>query len=61
MAETPTKFIDEKQLSDQLSISVETIRKWRYEYPNKGPRFRKLGRAVRYAVTDVEQWLSERP
>jgi predicted DNA-binding transcriptional regulator AlpA len=61
MPETPTVFIDEKQLSDQLSISVETIRKWRYESPNKGPRFRKLGRAVRYAVADVELWLSERP
>jgi predicted DNA-binding transcriptional regulator AlpA len=53
-----TVFIDDKQLSEQLSISVETLRKWRYEDPHKGPRFRKLGRSVRYSVDDVEEWLS---
>ena len=44
--------LDEHELAARLSISVLTIRGWRRT--GKGPRFRKYGAAVRYAVADVE-------
>jgi predicted DNA-binding transcriptional regulator AlpA len=53
-------FLDEKQLAQKLRISVGTLRLWRTE--GKGPRFRKVGdQLVRYAPSDVNEWLSRRP
>jgi predicted DNA-binding transcriptional regulator AlpA len=52
-------FIDERQLSQQLGISLAALRKWRLF--GRGPRFRKIGRAVRYSTADVSVWLQSRP
>jgi predicted DNA-binding transcriptional regulator AlpA len=53
-------FLDEKQLAQRLRVSIGTLRLWRAE--GKGPRFRKVGdQLVRYAPSDVNDWLSRRP
>jgi predicted DNA-binding transcriptional regulator AlpA len=38
---------------------VATLRYWRGE--GKGPRYRKVGQLVRYAPSDVLDWLNSRP
>lgn len=49
------RAINEGELARQANISTAVLRKWRRE--GKGPRFIKLGRLVRYLITDVEVWL----
>lgn len=41
-----------------LSLAVPTLEKLRVY--GGGPPFLKLGRSVRYRLSDLEQWLSER-
>lgn len=36
-------------------ISKNTLAMWRYE--GKGPRYRKLGRVVVYALDELEAWI----
>jgi len=52
-------LLNEKQLSRLIGVSIGTLRFWRGE--GKGPRYRKVGQLVRYAPSDVNQWLSRRP
>lgn len=47
-------YITESELADRLALSVVTLRRWRLE--GRGPQFRKFGRAVRYALADVERF-----
>jgi excisionase family DNA binding protein len=53
------RFLTEEQLSDCLSVSLGTLRRWRLE--NRGPKFHKLGSLVRYSEGDVDDWLQARP
>ena len=43
------KYIAEQQAADMLGLEVSTLRKWRM-FPNRGPRFVKLGNARKSAV-----------
>ena len=47
-------FLTDKELAARWNISVRTVQKWRVT--GQGPRFRKLGTAVRYALPDVEAY-----
>jgi predicted DNA-binding transcriptional regulator AlpA len=47
--------IGEHEVSTMTDLSVLTLRRWRSQ--GKGPRFLKLGGAVRYRLSDVEAWL----
>ena len=51
-------FLDNKQAADFLKLSPRTLEKHRVT--GGGPRFRKLGRRVVYAVADLESWANER-
>jgi len=51
-------FIDECQVADMLCQSVRTIQKWRVT--GNGPDFYKLGRSVRYRLSDVLAWADAR-
>ena len=48
-------FVDTKEAARLLSISPRTLERWRVT--GEGPRFRKLGRAVRYAIADLERFV----
>lgn len=51
-------FLDNNQAADFLKLSPRTLEKHRVR--GGGPRFRKLGRRVVYAVADLEAWANER-
>jgi hypothetical protein len=37
-------------------LAVATLRAWRHR--NKGPKFHRFGRAVRYLISDLEDFVS---
>ena len=47
--------LSEDQVARMLGITSSALRRWRRD--GAGPRFRKLGRAVRYMLTDVEAFI----
>jgi hypothetical protein len=52
------KWLPEKQVAEHTSIAVQTLRDWRqlrWGFP-----YSKAGRAVRYAVADIEQFMEAR-
>ena len=57
MADKPGKYdvgplLREQEAADILNFKVATLRRWRWA--GKGPRFRKIGSAVRYSVDDLK-------
>jgi predicted DNA-binding transcriptional regulator AlpA len=52
------RAMSETELARRISVSTAVLRKWRRE--GNGPRFLKLGRLVRYLVSDVDAWLEAR-
>jgi predicted DNA-binding transcriptional regulator AlpA len=52
-------LLTEKQVSQRLSLSLATLRRWRVD--DRGPKFRKLGSCCRYSVADIDAWLESRP
>lgn len=57
--QTLETLLDEKDLSRLLRVSIGTLRFWRGI--ERGPRYRKVGQLVRYAPSDIHEWLSRRP
>jgi len=51
----PTTALTERQVAEQLGLSVATLRAWRHR--GKGPRFLRLGRSVRYLPADVDEFV----
>jgi predicted DNA-binding transcriptional regulator AlpA len=62
MTSNPNKpdpvYLDNKQAAYFLKVSPRTLEKHRVR--GGGPRFRKLGRRVVYAMADLEAWANER-
>ena len=52
-------LLDERDVARWIRVSVATLRYWRSE--GKGPRYRQVGQLVRYAPSDVQDWLNSRP
>jgi predicted DNA-binding transcriptional regulator AlpA len=52
------RLIDEKEAAARLGLSVRTLQKWRLL--GCGPRFVKLGHAVRYAETEIDAFIHSR-
>jgi predicted DNA-binding transcriptional regulator AlpA len=64
--ENTKKLLSENEFEAVYGIPRGTLARWRFL--GKGPRFRKLtgglgtrGAMVRYAVTDIEEWLRTAP
>jgi hypothetical protein len=55
---TLRKLVNERVAAELLGLSVRTMQKWRLQ--GVGPRFLKLGHAVRYDLTDLEEFVGER-
>ncbi|MGT2505501.1 helix-turn-helix transcriptional regulator [Cupriavidus basilensis] len=49
------KLLTNTQTADLLGLRSNTLEIWRTQ--GKGPVYRKIGRAVRYAEPDVLAWL----
>jgi predicted DNA-binding transcriptional regulator AlpA len=59
MIEIPLeKLLEEKELAETLQVSLGTLRTWRTE--GTGPRFHRIGQMIRYAPSDVKDWLLSR-
>ena len=52
-------LLNEHEVSHQLGISVASLRGWRLI--RQGPKFVKIGAAVRYKPADVAAWIDSRP
>tara|TARA_B100000378_G_scaffold186844_1_gene151529 strand:+ start:472 stop:702 length:231 start_codon:yes stop_codon:yes gene_type:complete len=49
-------YLTPQQLAAMLpGVTTGRLAMWRYE--GKGPKFRKLGRTVLYALDEVEAWI----
>jgi len=55
--EPEIRLLNEKQVAEILGIARQTVANWRFE--RKGPRYHKLGRAVRYSLKDVEAFINK--
>ncbi len=50
------RLVKEQQAADYLGLCVATLRRWRWS--GKGPRFCKIGGAVRYDPADLEAFIA---
>ena len=53
-----TIYLTQAEAADFLRISERTLERWRVE--GNGPRFRRFGRRVVYAKSDLEIWADDR-
>ena len=53
------EMMNDHQVADYLNMSVASVRRWRTF--RKGPKFLKIGSAVRYKREDLEMWLNSCP
>ncbi len=51
-------LLHETETAKILSVKVSTLRRWRWK--GDGPRFIKVGAAVRYDPQDLKNYLAER-
>lgn len=51
----PIRVMTVKQAAEYLGLAVSTLNKWRCH--GGGPKFLKMGRAVRYRAEDLEEYL----
>lgn len=53
----PVTVMTVTQAAEYLGLAVSTLNKWRCH--GGGPVFIKMGRAVRYRSTDLEQFIAD--
>ncbi len=51
-------FLDSNQAATYLGLKRTTLEAWRCR--GDGPKFAKLGRAVRYRQSDLDTWIESR-
>jgi len=56
---TSDRLLNEHEVAELITVSVATIRRWRLL--RQGPRYIKVGAAVRYRFDDVTGWLASCP
>lgn len=49
-------YLNEKQLAERWGMSHKTLQRWRVE--KRGPRYLKIGGAVRYPLSEIEAFES---
>lgn len=54
-------LLNEKLAASHLGLSTSVLRSWRCKTRGIcGPSFIRVGRSIRYRLTDLESWLSSR-
>jgi excisionase family DNA binding protein len=48
------RYLNVTEAAERLGLSRHTLNQWRLR--GRGPAFVRLGRAVRYAVSDLDAW-----
>jgi len=57
MNDVNEKLLNDRQAAEILGLAVSTLRNWRNN--GRGPVYRKMGRAVRYALADLQAFINE--
>jgi predicted DNA-binding transcriptional regulator AlpA len=52
-------LLDEHDVARITALSVASVRRWRLL--RQGPKYLKIGAAVRYRTEDIRTWLESRP
>ena len=52
-------LLNEHDVARVTGLSVSSVRRWRLL--RQGPKYLKIGAAVRYKAEDVSAWLESRP
>jgi predicted DNA-binding transcriptional regulator AlpA len=52
-------LLNEHDVARITGLSVASVRRWRLL--RQGPKYLKIGSAVRYRATDITTWLETRP
>lgn len=52
-------LLNEHDVARITGLSVASVRRWRLL--KQGPRYLKIGSAVRYRAEDIASWLGSRP
>ena len=52
------RWVDEKYVAMMTGLSLSTLRKYRHY--GKGPAYVKVGRSVRYSLTDIHCFMTEK-
>jgi predicted DNA-binding transcriptional regulator AlpA len=56
---TLEELLTEHDVARITGLSVASVRRWRLF--KQGPKYLKLGSAVRYRAEDIKAWLESRP
>ena len=51
-------FVNEQEVSKITGLSVATLRNWRSM--GRGPVYAKVGKSVRYQISDIKEFMEER-
>lgn len=51
------ELLTTEQAADFLGLSPRTLEDWRYK--GGGPRYKKVGRSVRYVKAELIEWVQE--
>jgi len=54
--DTIDTLLSEREAAEFLRLAIPTLRNWRCA--KRGPRFLKLGRAVRYRESDIAEFMA---
>jgi predicted DNA-binding transcriptional regulator AlpA len=49
--------LTESEAAARLGLKIATLRAWRHQ--GRGPAYVRLGRAIRYLVRDIDEFLTE--
>jgi len=52
----PEPLATQDEVAEYLRVPVSTLEQWRWR--KTGPKWSKVGRHVRYAWSDVEEWFA---
>ena len=59
-AEFEPILVDTSEAARMLGVSASLLEKWRFFREPDAPPYTKIGRCVRYRVTDLRAWAEER-
>lgn len=52
-------LLNEREVAGLTRMSLASVRRWRLF--GQGPKYIKIGAAVRYKPDDISEWLASRP
>ena len=52
----PGAMLNTAQAADRLGLTTSALERWRVK--GGGPRYAKLGSAVRYRLADLDEWIA---